>query len=560
MSRYRRLYVLVICLLVLAGLVHYTRINSRIFSDRAVVVEQIEPKHASNPSADDSTDDDVELKAGKALLIPRLNQKSEMNQFTLPPRNDPERFGDHSFNSQNMANRSNHTQDPEQESHGTNMTLHSHSSVYLYRQRTLPTLCAQNLIKDTGERFILGWLFFEQITMATNNMFTLMWYAKVWRSRAVMPFTYGSRLYGLPHVWFGQKKPVHLHPLQLIYDMSKLDELVCKFDLPPLADFGEFLEKASRSIVVIHYIYQKDDLTRFHGIGGSRKTLLEALRNNHIIDCCSITYISKIVTRFHDMLNDETNYSGFKHFEVNRCLCVNASLPTEPDDLLSKINLPSSKFTVVFSDWRGIASIDVPKKAPQGILRNFRMLVPSFRKHKMPHPSRNALPLSSDVKKNATQFLYQLTEGQPFIAVHYRSEKLGQVEKRIPNYIDVCFQKSLEVKDTLLSESTKVLYFSDYGSYGSNTCHNDCRGARHLDTHLFAKNIKLTHFTPSKYNAVPDSGFVAFVEQEIIASAEALVMVGGGSFQSQILRRFKEYKKHIAYIVCWDDTATFRKA
>lgn len=48
-----------------------------------------------------------------------------------------------------------------------------------------------------ASRFLLGLNFWEQLTMATMNMFQLVCLADSWNSSVVQPFTLDSRLYGL---------------------------------------------------------------------------------------------------------------------------------------------------------------------------------------------------------------------------------------------------------------------------------------------------------------------------------------------------------------------------
>ena len=48
-----------------------------------------------------------------------------------------------------------------------------------------------------ASRFLLGLNYWEQLTMATMNMFQLVCLADSWNSSVVQPFTLDSRLYGL---------------------------------------------------------------------------------------------------------------------------------------------------------------------------------------------------------------------------------------------------------------------------------------------------------------------------------------------------------------------------
>ena len=388
--------------------------------------------------------------------------------------------------------------------------------------------------------------------MATNNLFSLLWFAKWWHARTVMPLTINSRMVGLPKFTtkgkgFGSQS----HPLKLLYDPYLLNELTCKYNLPPMIDFQEFLSSASRHLVVIHFMCNYDDLSHFSRIGGPRRDLIKALHNQYIIECCNISYIKKIVATFRYHLIRESLSSNNSPFQVERCLCVNATLPSEPNVFMEKVGLhKSDNFSVIFTDWRGISNSPV---------KNFRMLVPSSKHTFWPHPSHVVFP---HVKGNATKLLSRAAGGEKFVAIHFRSEKIGRIEARKPHFTNTCFAKALQLRDALSFNQTKLLtlYFTDYGSFGSDTCHNTCRGAKILKPLFSVHKLQVTHFSPSSFNAIQDSGFVALVEQQAVASAHTLILVGGGSFQDHTQRMFREYNPAGAiYRVCWDDTMTVQR-
>ena len=406
--------------------------------------------------------------------------------------------------------------------------------------------------KTSNKRHVLAWLYFEQLTMATTNLFSLMWFASKMQAHTVMPFTHKSQMFGLPRVMRQNKR---IYPLSLLYDMKRLNKLTCKYNLPSLVDFQDFLNRGSRRLIIIHLMYYNTDMTRLTTIGGRKISLLKALHNHHTIECCSIKYITRIVGVLESYLKRESFLSNTKEFQVHRCFCVNASLPNEPNDLLKLTNLHNSDdFSVIFTDWRGISSSNIPKKAAQGTLKNFRMFVPSAVHTLWPHPSHTVFPISSMVRGNATKFLKRVAGAKNFIAIHFRSEKIGQAEKRIPFFTERCFIQANILRDKILSKDIELvtLYFSDYGDYGSSTCRNNCNGPKKLRALFTANKLQVTHFHPKSYKAVPDSGFVALVEQEAMASAHTLLLVGGGSFQSQLEQRFKSYNRGgVVHRLCW---------
>ena len=53
-------------------------------------------------------------------------------------------------------------------------------------------------------RFVLGLNYWEQLTMATINMYQLVCLADMWNASVVRPFTLNSRLYGMQHLKAGE--------------------------------------------------------------------------------------------------------------------------------------------------------------------------------------------------------------------------------------------------------------------------------------------------------------------------------------------------------------------
>lgn len=62
-------------------------------------------------------------------------------------------------------------------------------------------------------RFIMGLNYWEQFTMATANLLSLVCLGNSWNATIVQPFTFNSRLYGLPNFKPGKWRytPVTLH-------------------------------------------------------------------------------------------------------------------------------------------------------------------------------------------------------------------------------------------------------------------------------------------------------------------------------------------------------------
>ena len=62
------------------------------------------------------------------------------------------------------------------------------------------TAVRRNLLENSNVyRYILGLNYWEQLTMGMRNFLSLACFGSLWNMSTVQPFTYNSRLYGLPN-------------------------------------------------------------------------------------------------------------------------------------------------------------------------------------------------------------------------------------------------------------------------------------------------------------------------------------------------------------------------
>lgn len=58
----------------------------------------------------------------------------------------------------------------------------------------------RSLLRNSNvQRYLLSLSFWEQHTMAMRNLYFLACFASLWNMSVIQPFTYNSRLYGLPN-------------------------------------------------------------------------------------------------------------------------------------------------------------------------------------------------------------------------------------------------------------------------------------------------------------------------------------------------------------------------
>ena len=393
-----------------------------------------------------------------------------------------------------------------------------------YKLVTLPTEVlypCDNITSNGRYNYAIEWIHWEQLTMAMTSLVSLAWFTSEWNTRIVEPFTRNSYFYGLN--MRGQ------HPFSLLFDIDEFNNLLCKSKIPPLVSFNEFLLKGSRDIIMVHLFYGESD-NGFNSWKFSRTDIASLFnKEENIIDCGNFTYIKKIGNLF---LNKVSRLSVNKNsFSIIKYCCIDALQPTNRKDVAKLCGLlKQEEFTLVFSDWRGVSDT-----------ANFRLYSPEIASFKLPIPAKNVLPYSQSIKKNAAAFFDTIGKGKDILAFHIRSEKLGIKNVIIPNYFDNCIKEMLKLRDNILSKQRNMttVFITDIGIFGSRSCQKQTCLGKHLMAAAFKKyNFRATNYNPYKFHGTVDSGFVAAVEQEMLSMAHTLVLIGGGSFQSQVRVRF----------------------
>ena len=92
----------------------------------------------------------------------------------------------------------------------------------------------------------------------------------------------------------------------------------------------------------------------------------------------------------------------------------------------------------------------------------------------------------------------------------------------------------------------------DYGKFGAG----DGPQGHIVQPFIEEDGLVPLHYDPNKFGGLQDRGFVALVEKCAAAKARILVVVGGGSFQGDIIHRMtKEPRSEKVYYVCTDERA-----
>lgn len=446
-----------------------------------------------------------------------------------------------------------------------------------------PAMTCDEVIKTRNismHRYVMGLYYWEQLNMATGNLFSLAHVASNLRARTVLPFTRNSRLYGLPnfnadYTWSHASNI----GLDLIYDVPKLHRLICSYGIPPFASLRSFMVDAERDLIVVHFIHAKQARDMNLLSSSSAEEVRSLMKGKSIVECSDLPSVKQLSVNITNTVNNVALRYNVSPFRIVRYICVNASHTIQLSELITKAGL-QDRFSLITVTWRGMSEASLVKNSAMGEHLSQRVHMAGVTIQHPLSPSIVQMPVSSAVQGNASLLLLDRTGTRAFIGIHFRSEKLGQRNNRLPGFFKKCIEQALNLRDNLIlmeKNSMRAMVFVDYGKQGSNSCRN-CRGAKFLKRDLRERRITPVHFDSQRHNAVSDAGFAAMVEMSALSKAKHLVLVGGGAFQKQTALEFKSQSMHgtdpvlqsqlqvnqkrrkrSVYRVCWEDLGRVKR-
>ena len=336
---------------------------------------------------------------------------------------------------------------------------------YVYREWTI-NYSDESPIYSQYSNSVLSGDYWEKITMAMNSMFQLAVIAKEWKARMPLPFTSDSFLYGLPT---DQAKGADRQNLETIYNIEKLVQLAEKFNLPMFTTFEQFLQKASRSVIVVELKY------------------MYKVRVSHDNLECNTDLLNQ--------LNNVTKKLFLKPFHFVKCCRILAGHNTSPQEMSSLCGIRDmNRVTILISSWRGIEH-----KA------RFRLFMKNFNSP-YPDPSTPFPHSENVINSSITLLTKKIGTLTKFVGVHLRSEKVWLKSKSFTVF-NQCFHliHNLTQELTVRYSGLPVLYFGDY-----------------LTNKVFGKEMKKHNIELVQYSKVtshdcsdkgPFSGYQSQVQQ-----------------------------------------------
>lgn len=447
----------------------------------------------------------------------------------------------------------------------TTTTTSSPNDAYMYFSTDTPggtTKAVSSVCDDvinryniSKKRFVMALSYWEQLTMATTNLCSLIAFSRHWQARTVSPFTRNAEMWGLPstvnYPIFHGMPPIYKggpgKPIGSLFNTTVFNShmLCAKYDIPPLADFDDFILNANRSIRLLHF--------NFFAYGYQIPKSKAFGNDSNYINCHNYSTFHDFSMRLLIYLNNVASQRGLPHFTVDAACCVNHRHLVTPEEMARQCGFHDlDSFTIIVTIWRGYSEFPTKK---------FRLVVPPDSPVlRRPSSSDSVYPLNDDILSNVTAYYNTISGGRDFIAVHIRTAKLGMLDYVAKRRLSTkCFSLVWDLISQLKKqyEGLPIKYFVDYGPYGSHS--SEIGLGKRVSKRPFAqRNIIPLHYNPAQYGGWTDQGYVALVEQSAVSKAKVLVLLGGGSFQDQILTRFKHRGKGDgAYTLCWSKDSLF---
>ena len=346
-------------------------------------------------------------------------------------------------------------------------------------------------MQRTGKKIFMAFNYWEQLTMATNNLFDLTALAVYGGRQVVMPLVNDSKFHGSP-------KERGFETLALYYNVTALNRSLRARGHSTLISWKEFQDVCQGKLdVLVHLDYTKIKKTRAH---------------------------SQTMKPFSPCNTSQWNI--YTDFKVKRTVCMNVFAVDSVEKFENEVvkRLPC----VGFDKWKG-------SKHRNRFRAQFQLS--PFVTHRM-RSGDAAVFFNSKLLHVAQDFIAR-NLGPLFISVHIRAERIlstfkniSRVRKCISN-LSALVQRHKNVRTAHIP----VFLAADFADYGSSS--RQVKPARENAKSLMKilAPLKPVIFQPSAYN-LTDRGAVAIVEMNILVSAKHLFVVGGGKFQRWIVDQF----------------------
>ena len=388
--------------------------------------------------------------------------------------------------------------------------LGSHSRKYITNELKMSKIFKSNGKSSTktgrSGKIIIAFDYWEQLTMATNNLLHLTAFAAHGGRQVVVPFVKDSQFRGTA-VSNGFKT------LAFYFNVTALNDTLRSRGHATFISWKGFQDVCKgRLDVLVHFDYT--DLNK------------------------STTY--SLAAPFVPCMKDRQS-NQFRGLKVGTSICMNVFALDSVDKFEKEV--VKRRQCVGISQWRG-------SNTKRNNRANFDLS--SVVGNVMSYNDIGGF-FNSRLIHRAQEFIAH-NLGPHFISVHIRTEHILKLGSKL-SLIKICISRLRAHVQSIVHSSTvpiSVFVAADFNEFGSSSrlIKQPRENAKSLMEILHP--LKPITFQPAEYKLV-DRGAVAIVEMNILASGKHLVLLGGGNFQTWMKNQFfkrnsnDQYKlKHLA--------------
>ena len=356
-------------------------------------------------------------------------------------------------------------------------------------------------------KIIIAFSYWEQLSMATNNLLHLAAFATHGGRQVVVPFVKDS-------ISRGTAERNGFKTLALYFNVTALNDTLRSRGHATFISWEGFQDVCKgRLDVLVQFDYT--DLNK------------------------STTY--SLATPFIPCMKDHRS-NKFQGFKVGTRICMNVFALDSVDRFEREV--VKRRPCVGVSEWRGSTTKrnNRPKFDLSSIVENVMSYndIGGFFNSKLIHIAQKFIAHNL---------------GLDFISVHIRAEHILKSGSKL-SLIKLCVSKLFAQVQSIVRASTvpiPVFVAADFNEFGSSSGFIKQARENAKSFMEILHPLKPITFQPAEYKLV-DRGAVAIVEMNILASGKHLVLLGGGSFQTWMKNQFRRGnsndKSRLKYLAC----------
>lgn len=373
--------------------------------------------------------------------------------------------------------------------------------------------------------YIIARNIYEQQTMASGNLLQLQCWASYLNMVVVKPLMKDSNFL----TPLNATKQLGMLKMEDTFDMQDWEEYTKHMGYAPLVEWDEFVSSAPKKLIIVQAKYANLDYVKKEKAKGNPFPHPPMGEKLYTQGC-----------KFKFALGNGLAYLKEKGFEIMRKVCLNFRFGEEltMKEIREHIfgEYAERKVSIIIDMWRGIGDhqrVIIKEK----ICRDEK----AYREHTKPSER-----LLHDAQLYIQKYIQGKNGNTPYVALMARFEMTAltrESDKIIPKCLQLTKQ-SLQVMKSI-AHIQQVFFSMDIGKYGSNSFKK-----KHYLGHLSemegfmekmqGKSVEEWEKTFESVTNTQDSGYIAMLQLVLVAKADCVLFVGGGSFQRHALHLYQE--------------------